>query len=171
MVTLLFTFACLSNVNSVRAENTQEPDPVPENCAVTHPQGGIFGNDSLEAVLPPDGTFVFFPGGAGFTDFDGALGIKFGWNRLIKGTLYVGGRRLDGDAGPARAYLSDGYGDIGFQPIYLVFPTPGCWEITGGVGDARLSFVLWVEKQGDGPSWQFEGLPRGWRLTMRSSGP
>jgi hypothetical protein len=122
-------------------------------------------------VLPGGGKFVFAPGGAGFVDRDGALGIKFGWERLAKGTLYVGGRRLDGDAGPARAYISEGYGDIGFQPIYLVFPTPGCWEITGGVGDARLTFVLSVEKIGDGPTWRFEGLQPGWRLTTRSSGP
>ena len=133
-------------------------------CPVTQTDGYIFGNDFLQAWMPPDGTFIFKPGGAGFVDRDGALGIKFGWNRLVPGRLQVGGRRLDGDAPPARAYLTD-YGDEGFQPTYLVFPTPGCWEITGGVGEARLSFIVFVEKIGAGPDWRFEGVQRGWRVT------
>lgn len=134
------------------------------SCPVTQTDGGIFGNDFLQAGVPPDGTFIFKPGGAGFVDSDGALGIKFGWNRLVPGRLQVGGRRLDGDAPPARAYLTD-YGDEGFQPTYLVFPTPGCWEITGGVGEARLSFIVFVEKIDAGPDWRFEGVQRGWRVT------
>jgi hypothetical protein len=133
-------------------------------CPITQ-VAGSYGNEFLEAVLPWNGRIVFRPGGAGFVDHDGALGIKLGWNRLIPGTLRVGGRRLDGDAPPARAYLNDGYGDRGLQPIYLIFPVPGCWEITGGLGDARLSFVLKVEKVGDGPGWKFDGLPPGWRMT------
>jgi hypothetical protein len=56
-------------------------------------------------------------------------------------------------------------GEIGAQGTYLVFPTPGCWEITGRLGDAKLTFVLLVEKIGDGPSWRFEGPPPGWRQT------
>ena len=44
-------------------------------------------------------------------------------------------------------------------------PTPGCWEITGGVGEARLSFIVFVEKIGAGPDWRFEGVQRGWRVT------
>ncbi len=139
-------------------------------CSITHTAGGIYGNDSLHAVLPANGTFVFVPGGAGFTDRDGALGIKFGWFRHKAGTLYVGGRRLDGEAARARAYISDGYGDEGFQTTYMVFPTPGCWEITGGVGEARLSFVLRVEKIGAGPpSWYPFPAP-GRRATSNPAG-
>lgn len=140
------------------------------SCTITHPPGGIYGNDSMHAVLPPNGRFVFVPGGAGFTDRDGAMGIKFAWFRHKPGTLYVGGRRLDAEAGPARAYLSDGYGDEGFQPVYLVFPTPGCWEITGGLGDARLSFVLRVERIGAGPPSWYPFPARGWRATSNPAG-
>lgn len=135
-----------------------------DSCPVTRSDEGIFGNDYLQVGVPPDGTLVFKPGGPGFVDRDGALGIKFGWNRLVPGRLQVGGRRLDGEAPPARMYLSD-YGEHGFQATYLVFPTPGCWEITGGVGDARLTFVVLVKKIGAGPDWRFEGLQRGWRAT------
>ena len=135
------------------------------SCPVTLRQGDAYGNDALQTFLPPDGKLVFQPGGAGFVDHDGALGIKYGWERLVTGALSVGGRRLDGKAGPARAYISDGYGDTGFQPIYLVFPTPGCWEITGRVGEAKLTFVVFVEKIGEGPSGRFDGVPSGWRQT------
>lgn len=128
-------------------------------------KGGIYGNEALEVVLNAGSRFVFAPGGPGFVDRDGALGIKVGWERRKKGPLQISGRRLDAPAGPARAYLND-YGDIGFQPIYLVFPTPGCWEITGQVADASLTFVTLVEKIGDGPSWKFEGLERGWRISQ-----
>jgi hypothetical protein len=46
------------------------------------------------------------------------------------------------------------YGDIGFQPSYLIFSTPGCWEVTGRVGEASLTFVTRVVKTGDGPVWR-----------------
>jgi len=135
-------------------------------CPVTNPESGSVkehGNEFLKVYLPPGSRYVFRPGGAGFVDRDGALGIKFAWIRLVPGKLEVGGRRLDGDAPPARAYLYD-YGNEGGQPTYLVFPMPGCWEITGGVGEGRLSFVVVVEKIGAGPDWQFEGLGKGWRV-------
>jgi len=138
---------------------------VSERCPVTFPQGGMYGNTALRVALPAGGKFVFKPGGPGFIDRDGALGIKFAWDRLMPGRLFVGGRRLDGSAAPARSYMSPSVDEIGAQGTYLVFPTPGCWEITGRVGDAKLTFVLLVEKIGDGPSWRYEGLERGWIQT------
>ena len=122
------------------------------------------GNDELLAFSP--GKVVFSPGGAGFVDHDGALGIKWAFERVKRGRLFVGGRRLDAAAGPARAYIYD-YGDSGFQPIYLLFPTPGCWEISAGVGAAAspLTFVVLVEKLGDGPSWRQNGPGPGRRVT------
>jgi hypothetical protein len=134
--------------------------PAPASCPVTLPDGGYYANDALGATLY---NILFRPGGPGFVDHDGALGIKFGFERLRPGRLFVGGRRLDGEAGPARAYIYD-YGDIGFQPIYLLFPMPGCWEITGGLGDATLTFVLSVEKIGDGPSSRQNGPLPGRRV-------
>jgi hypothetical protein len=113
-------------------------------------------NDALTAGVPGTGRFTFAPGGAGFVDRDGALGIKFAWTRLVKGALIVGGRRLDAEAPSARSYMNRGYGDKGFQPSYLVFPTPGCWRITGRIeGYAPLTFVVFVEQQDEGPAWKF----------------
>ena len=42
--------------------------------------------------------------------------------------------------------LPGGYGEKGFQPSALFFPTEGCWEVTGRVRDATLTFVTIVVK-------------------------
>lgn len=76
--------------------------------------------------------------------------------------LAIEGRRLDGPAGPIRAHISD-YGPIGFQPVGLMFASPGCWEITGRVADKTLSFVTLVTKIGDGPAARCSALFGGYR--------
>jgi len=146
-----------------------EPAQTQTVCAVSK---GVQRNDALETIAPADGKLVFHPGGAGFIDTDGALGMKWGWVRRIAGDLIVGGRRLDGDAPPARSYMNFGYGTRGFQASYLVFPSPGCWEITGRIGDRSLTFVVQVEKVGAGPNWKYEGLPPGgfWYQTTLEAG-
>lgn len=130
-------------------------------CPVTQPNGRVFddrsmrnnyGNDALVTQLWSDGTVVFSPGGPGFVLEDGALSMKFPWFRLRKGPLTIEGRRLDGDAPLLRAHLPCCYGATGFQVTALIFPTPGCWEVTGRVGDGSLTFVTRVEKIGDGPT-------------------
>jgi hypothetical protein len=152
------------------AHATEDARTDPFVCPVTvvnGGKGGIYANDSLAVVLWDKKGFVFAPGGPGFIDRDGALGMKVGWELRKRGTLFVTGRRLDGQAPPARAYISDSYDDyIGGMSLYLVFPRPGCWEITGRVADGSLTFVTLVEKIGDGPSWRFGGLDRGWRVTQ-----
>ena len=137
-------------------------------CEVTEPNGvvvdggepnrGSFGHSQLSLGpfgLWSGGTVVFRPGGAGFVTPEGWLGMKFGWQRAGRGRLTVEGRRLD-DAAPAlRAESSGSGGDI-FQATSLIFTTPGCWEVTGRVGGASLTFVTRVEKIGDGPAWRRE---------------
>ncbi|HTK28780.1 MAG TPA: hypothetical protein VL309_04480 [Vicinamibacterales bacterium] len=148
--------------------NAQQLPHATVECRVTTPNGivagaserqeGFHGNAGLSVGpfgLWPDGTVVFKPGGPGFVTRDGALGMKFGWTRGVRGTLKVTGRRLDGTAPPLRLEANDGYGDIGFQASYLIFPTPGCWEVNAQVGereDSRLTFVTKVVKIGDGPA-------------------
>lgn len=77
-------------------------------------------------------------------DADGSVDAKFGWWREVPGTLKVEGRRLDGPAPPLRANVPNGYGESGFQATGIIFPTGGCWEVTGRVGDASLTFVTLV---------------------------
>jgi hypothetical protein len=64
----------------------------------------------------------------------------------VRGDLAITGRRLDKPAPPLRAYVPAGYGESRFQPSGLYFPTEGCWEVTGRVGQARLTFVTLVVK-------------------------
>lgn len=143
------------------------PAQAPAACEVTTPNGIVAGSEQLEPYsygnhqlslgpfgLWPDGTVVFKPGGAGFITSDGSLGMKFGWQRGVRGQLRIEGRRLDASAPPLRSVVPSGYGDVGFQPTALVFSTPGCWEVTGHVADASLTFVTKVVKIGDGPAWR-----------------
>jgi hypothetical protein len=114
---------------------------------------GFYGGDELAFSGPwPEGTVVFKPGGPGRVLPDGSLSMKFGWRRGVRGALKIDGRRLDTTAPPLRSEVPVGYGDTGFQPAALIFPTPGCWEVTGHVGHASLTFITRVVKIGAGPS-------------------
>ena len=128
-------------------------------CDVTVPNGIVAGSDqtmrgsygNAQLSLGPfglwaNGTVVFKWPGPGFFLPDGSVSMKFGWTRGVQGRLTVDGRRLDAAAPPLRADVPDGYGDTGFQATALIFPTPGCWEVSGHVGDARLTFVTRVVK-------------------------
>ena len=141
----------------------------PVACDVTTPNGiaagpegtpaRSYGNRQLSLGpfgLWPDGTVVFEPGGAGFITPDGSLGMKFGWQLAIRGPLTIEGHRLDAPSQPLRSEVPNGIAAIGFQPSYIVFPTAGCWEVTGRVGEASLTFVTRVVKVGDGPAWRRE---------------
>lgn len=110
------------------------------------PTVNSYGNGKLWTVLWPEGTIVFQAGGSGFILSDGSLSMKQMWYRAVRGKLTVHGRRLDMLAPPLRASIPDGYGDSGFQASALIFPTEGCWEVTGQVGEASLTFVTRVVK-------------------------
>lgn len=124
-------------------------------CEITKPTGGTppgagrphglyHGNGKLWTVLWPDGTVVFKPGKSGQIRPDGRLQMKFPWWRAVDGPLHISGRRLDGAAAPLAAIIPKGYGNTGFQVSSLVFPTQGCWEVTGQVGDTALTFITGV---------------------------
>ncbi len=70
--------------------------------------------------------------------------MKWAWLRHVWGRLSVDGRRLDAPAPALRVDVAEVYGDGGFQPAGITFPTEGCWQITGRVGDASLTFVTLV---------------------------
>jgi len=129
------------------------------------PQKGSFGNRHL-AVWPfglwPDGTVIFKPGGAGFQTREGFLVMKFGWTLGQDGKLQVTGHRLDGDSPSLRASIGSAIEPPNFKPSFLIFPTPGCWEVSAqidGVDDSRLTFVTRVVKIGDGPAGRWDPNP------------
>jgi hypothetical protein len=145
-----------------RPVTTAAPRPVTmagaRNCPVTigHPvpsskpwREGLFGwqraygNGSLwVGALWPHGVVIITPDNV---DPNGRLEMKFGWYRLTSGFLAITGRRLDAPAPPASGVAS-GYGLIGFNASGVVFPTEGCWQVTGRVARVALTFVTFVIK-------------------------
>lgn len=119
-----------------------------DSCPITRPNGSappgstfgaeFHGNGALWVGVPPSNVVVRDP------EPDGSIAEKFGWWREATGRLEIQGRRLDQSAPPLRSGVPDGYGDTGFQSSGLVFPTEGCWEVTGSVGTASLTFVTLV---------------------------
>ncbi len=118
------------------------------SCPITTPNnsqppgstfGAVFhGNDELWVGLWDSNVVVWEP------EPNGSIDAKFGWWRGVEGKLAIEGRRLDASAPPLRAHVPDGYGITGFQATGILFPSAGCWEVTGRVGDASLTFVTLV---------------------------
>lgn len=163
-----------------QADATDPPAPAPTSmplplpparaCAVTRPNGTQrpgrppavdgYANDVLWTLLWPEGRVVFAPGGSGFVLPDGSLGMKWPWVPLVSGEFSIDGRRLDGPAPPLRADISEANDENGrFFPTYLIFPTPGCWEVTGRIDGAALTFVTLIIKEGEGPDWHPDTIP------------
>jgi hypothetical protein len=101
------------------------------------------GNDKLWTAMWPHNVVIATPD---YLEADGSVGMKWPWWRGTKGNLTITGRRLDGRAHPLTAAIPSGYGKSGFQPSGISFPTEGCWEVTGAVGDAELTFVTLILK-------------------------
>jgi hypothetical protein len=94
----------------------------------------------LRAGILPDGSAM------AIVNPDGSIWAKQGWWRGLPGVLRVTGRRLDAPSPPLRADIRGGYGEQGFIPVGLIFPTAGCWRVTGKLGSARLTYVVKVTK-------------------------
>ena len=107
------------------------------NAGMNHGNGRLWTTMWPHNVLIASGSYIL-P--------NGSVWIKWPWWRSVRGRLSVTGRRLDADAPALTADIPSGYGNRGFQPSGLTFPTEGCWRITGAVGDARLTFVTLVLK-------------------------
>ena len=74
----------------------------------------------------------------------GDEGVKVGWFRPAGATLEITGQRLDGPAPPLEAHAPCCY-PTRFQATGLVFPSAGCWQVTGRAAGSELSFVVMVE--------------------------
>ena len=121
------------------------PGPVPSAAAFD------YGTARLRVQLGwPKGHLAagILPGGGSraTVEDDGSIHAKLGWWRGAPGRLRITGRRLDAAAPPLEAHVPAGYGQRGFQPTGLVFPTVGCWRVEGRVGDTRLTFVVKVTR-------------------------
>jgi len=153
---LLFLVLAAATKNSRGSNQTTIPAAAAaEFCPVTHANGSsvpgeqtspnVFGNQNLLVVVELNGEMALR------RHKDGWLWApKVGWLRMIHGRLLVTGSRLDRPAPPMRSVVSEEYGDIGFQPTSLGFPSEGCWKITGRVGREELTFVTRVVEKREG---------------------
>jgi hypothetical protein len=117
-------------------------------CPITHPNGSVppgpmfgaepHGNGSIWVGLWHSNVVVWN------SQADGSVTTKFGWWRGVPGTLRIDGHRLDARAPPLTARVPEGYGGSGFQSSGITFPSAGCWQVTGRVGNASLTFVTLV---------------------------
>jgi hypothetical protein len=156
---MVIAFIAVSSV--LAAASTSRGQTKFQSCPVTKPNGNIapgqtretmggqwYGNSDMWTLLWRDGTVkVVHPGGPGEVLEDGSLSMKFPWwlGPGAAGKLTIAGKRLDAPAPPLRATIPAGYGPH-FQATALIFPTEGCWEVTGKAGDASLTFVTRVVK-------------------------
>jgi hypothetical protein len=131
-----------SEVTAATCPVTLPNESVPPD-ATDWPRDDSHGNGKLWTYLGPYGVVV---APDEYIEKDGSIRVKWPWWRGVRGKLKVEGRRLDRPARPLRAEINNGYGLSGFQPSGIYFSTEGCWEVTGKVGGASLTFVTVVVK-------------------------
>lgn len=157
---VILTTSCVGDSHQVSASGhaaapartaTTSPYRAGQPCPVTIANGSTpsgvsdsgvnHGNGKLWVSLYPNGRVMVY---ADDVLVDGSISKKFGWWRGVRGQLVITGQRLDAAAPPTRSDIPSGYGDEFFQASGIIFPTPGCWKITGSVGGATISFVTEV---------------------------
>jgi hypothetical protein len=162
----------LSSPSPITPTDTPSPTPAPltqaaiDSCQVTVPNGNLppgvelppdlepqfklptHGDNELWVGLEEDGKVRIDPEiDPDAVRSDGSLRAKFPWWRGVQGQLIIVGQRLDAPAPPLGSRIPSGYGNSGFQATSLHSPSEGCWEVTGSVGDASLTFVTLVIKE------------------------
>ncbi len=117
------------------------PVTVPSPVDARYPwRVGLFGWASSY------GNGKLWVGGLGADGVVDRLDWKFGWWREVPGQLRIAGQRLDASAASLESDVPGGYGRTGFQASGVRFPTEGCWQVTGQVRGASLSFVTFVSR-------------------------
>lgn len=107
------------------------------------PHQDVYGNGQEWTRLPLDGVLMLSNWGDHRPD--APLETKLWWWTApgIGGPTGFEGRRLDAPAPPLRAEIDPTYTGT-FSPVGLIFPTEGCWEVTGHAKGASLTFVVLV---------------------------
>lgn len=156
LATLLF--ACMP-LTGTSVASAQADDTPPASCHVTLPNGDLppaslvarsrdsdfYGNGTLWVLLWWNNGVIRAGLDAGVPMDDG-VSIKTPWVRgpELRGPLTIIGRRLDAGAPALHGNVGSDDRNPGFVASGVVFPTPGCWEVTGRVGAVSLTYVAWV---------------------------
>jgi hypothetical protein len=101
---------------------------------------GWYGDAALWVGVPTGGVL---PAQRDF-QWPGEWSTKFPWWRASAGKLTITGHRLDGPSTGFHGDVPGGYGTVGFTPSGLVWPAPGCWQVTGTIAGRSLTFVTRV---------------------------
>gem|GEM_PF-1797068 len=151
----------------IEASSSATALSVPAECPVTLPDGnappggrasdGWLGNGRMWTWVWPEGAGNIPRAGYSTVRDDGSIAVRFIWwadmnVHNVRG-LAIEGRRLHGEAPPLEiesVFATDPPSIPRREPYQwrsqLVFPTEGCWEVTGTVGDTSLTSVLFVER-------------------------
>jgi hypothetical protein len=117
-------------------------------CPITRPNGSKPPGPTFGAEFHGNGSIWIGLWHSNVVVWDaepgGTITVKFGWWRGAHGKVRIEGRRLDAPGPPLVGHVPDGYGDSGFQSSGITFPSAGCWQVTGHVGEASLTFVTLV---------------------------
>ena len=73
--------------------------------------------------------------------YAGEPALKVLWYSQVAGELSIAGRQLDAEGVVLSADVPAGYEHVEYQPSSILVPEPGCWEITGSVGEQTLRVV------------------------------
>jgi hypothetical protein len=147
---VLLALPALACTNSDTSQQEQARASTP-GCQVTKPNGKAPPGEPQSPRHHGTGklwTILYYPALTATSrnrQPDGSIAEKFPWWRGVTGSLTIRGKRIDKTAPALRAEVPLGYGDIGFQATTIIFPTVGCWRVTGRVGGAALSFVVLVK--------------------------
>jgi hypothetical protein len=110
----------------------------PEDAAVLNePQAGPYyvnADRSIWAAAPRQAEAAWRAG---------EEGVKVGWFRPAGAVLAISGQRTDGAAPLLDSHVPCCY-PTRFQATGLIFPAPGCWQITAQAAGSELSFTVWV---------------------------
>ncbi|MGH3041240.1 MAG: hypothetical protein ACRDNG_05805 [Gaiellaceae bacterium] len=133
--------------------------PSAQTCPVTLPNGeappGLepdannHGNGRLWTSLGAYGVVTAIPEEV---RPDGSISLKSPWFVAdgVEGEFSIHGRRLDARAAPLEVDLESGgapgFTGRAFWAAGLVFPSEGCWEVTGTAGQESLSVVILLLK-------------------------
>lgn len=115
------------------------PVTIPTKQAASDTNPGNYGNGKLWVDLPADGVLPLIS--PSLRPANGLwVKMPWWWTATLGPKISIGGHRLDGASAPL-SVDARGASPAGFQATYLGFPTPGCWQVTGRVGKASLTFV------------------------------